>query len=73
MKKSRYKETVYVLATLAFGFGMPLALPGCGGGDGGPELVKPAVAPAVSAKDSMDAFLQSSNHSKPKGTKRSFR
>jgi len=52
---------------------MPLALSGCGGGDGQPELVKPAVAPAVAAKDSMNAFLQSSNHSKAKGTKRSFR
>ena len=73
MMVSRRKDIVYVLAALAFGFGMSLALPGCGGGDGGPELVKPEVAPAVSAKDSMDAYLQSNNHSKVKGTKRSFR
>ena len=59
--------------SLGLGFGMPLALSGCGGGDGQPELVKPAAAPAVAAKDSMNAFLQSSNHSKAKGTKRSFR
>jgi hypothetical protein len=62
-----------VLAALAIGFGMSLALPGCGGGDGQSGLVKPGVSPAVSAKDSMDAFLQSNHHPKAKGTKRSFR
>jgi hypothetical protein len=73
MKRSIYTCIFYVLAALAFGFGMSLALPGCGGGDGGPELVKPAVAPAVSAKDSMDAYLQANHHSKAKVAKRSFR
>ena len=73
MGKHRYVYMASLLAALTFGFGMALALPGCGGGDGQPELVKPGVAPAVSAKDSMDAYLQSSNHSKAKGTKRSLR
>ena len=73
MGKHRCTYMVSILAALAFGFGMPLALPGCGGGDGQPELVKPEVAPAVSAKDSMNAYLQSHNHSKAKGTRRSFR
>ncbi len=62
-----------ILAALAFGSGMPLALPGCGGGDGQSVMVKPAVAPAVSAKDSMDAYLQSHVQPKAKGTKRSYR
>ena len=73
MRRSRSECVFSVLAALAFGFGISLALPGCGGGDGQPDLVKPGVAPAVAAKDSMNAFLQSSNHSKAKGTKRSFR
>jgi hypothetical protein len=73
MRQSRNTGVFSVLAALAFGFGMPLALAGCGGGDGQPELVKPAVAPAVAARDSINAYLQSSNHLKGKGTKRSFR
>jgi hypothetical protein len=62
-----------VLAALAVGLGMPLALAGCGGGDGQPEMIKNGVAPAVAAKDSINAYLQSNHHSKVKGTKRSFR
>jgi hypothetical protein len=58
---------------MAFGFAMPLALPGCGGGDGQPVLVNPAAAPAVSAKDSMNNYLQSHVQPKAKGTKRSYR
>ena len=70
MHRFRLKRVFAVLAGAAFGVGVPLALSGCGGGNGQPELVKPAVAPAVSAKDSLNAYLQSSNHSKAKGTKR---
>jgi hypothetical protein len=73
MRRFRLPCVFSVLAALALGVAMPLALSGCGGGDGKPELIKPAVGPAVSAKDSMNAFLQSNKHSKAKGTKRSFR
>jgi hypothetical protein len=73
MRRSRSACVFSALAALAFGSGMPLALPGCGGADGQPEMVKNGVAPAVAAKDSFNAYLQSSNHSKVKGTKRSFR
>jgi hypothetical protein len=73
MRRFRLECVFSGLASLVLGFVMPLALSGCGGGDGRPEMVKPAVAPAVAAKDSMNAFLKSSNHSKAKGTKRSFR
>jgi hypothetical protein len=73
MRRFRLECVLSVLAALALAFGMPLALPGCGTGGGQPELVKPTVSPAVSVKDSMDAFLKSNNHPKPKGTKRSFR
>jgi len=62
-----------VLAALAFGLGMPLALPGCGGGDGKPEMVKPEVAPAVSAKDSMNAYLQAAKSQPTKGKRRPVR
>jgi hypothetical protein len=62
-----------VLLGLAFGFGMPLALPGCGGGNGGTEMIKPGAAPAVAAKDSLDFYLHSSSHLKAKGTQRSRR
>lgn len=73
MRRFRLECVFYVLAALALGFVMPLALSGCGGGNGQPELVKPAVAPAVSAKDSMNAFLQSHIPPKAKATKRSRR
>jgi hypothetical protein len=73
MRPFRLRCVFRVLAALALGFGMPLALSGCGGGDGQPEMVKPGVAPAVAAKDSMNAYLQAHNHSKAKGTKRSVR
>jgi hypothetical protein len=55
-----------VIGALGFGLGMPLALPGCGG-DSQPGMVKPEVAPAVAAKDSMNAYLQAArNHTKGK-------
>jgi hypothetical protein len=73
MSRSRSVGVFSALATLGLSLGMPLALPGCGGGDGQPEMVKNGVAPAVAAKDSFNAYLQSSNHSKVKGTKGSFR
>jgi hypothetical protein len=72
MRRFRLECVYSALAALVLGFVMPLALSGCGGGDGRPEMVKPEVAPAVAAKDSMNAFLKSSNHPKAKGTKRAF-
>jgi hypothetical protein len=73
IRRSGSKRVFPVLAALAFGFGMPLALPGCGGGDGQAVMIKPAAAPAVSAKDSMDNYLQSHVQSKAKAAKRSYR
>jgi hypothetical protein len=76
MCRSKSASVFSVLLALAFGFGMPLALPGCGGGDGRPEMVKPGVTPAVAAKDSLNAYLQSSSHlkaTKAKATKKHLR
>ena len=73
MCRSKSASVFSVILALAFGFGMPLALPGCGGGDGRPEMVKPGAAPAVAAKDSLNFYLQSSSHLKAKGTQRSRR
>jgi hypothetical protein len=70
MCRSKSASVFSVLSALAFGFGMSMALPGCGGGDGQPEMVKPGVLPAVAAKDSINAYLQSSSHLKAKVTKR---
>ncbi len=73
MRQSNSMRVCSIFAVLAFGFGMPLVLPGCGGGDGQSGLIKPAAAPAISAKDSMNFYLHSSVHSKAKGTRRAFR
>ena len=73
MRRSRSVCVSSVLASLAFGLAVPLALPGCGGGGGGTEMVKPETAPAVSAKDSMNAYLQAHHQPKGKGVRRTIR
>lgn len=78
MRRSRRVCVSSMVGVLAFGLGVPLALalPGCGGaGAGEGEMVKPEVAPAVSAKDSMTAFLQQSKelHQNQKGKKKARR
>jgi hypothetical protein len=73
MCRSKSASVFSGLLALALGFGMLLALPGCGGGNGQNEMVKPGVGPAVASKDSLNAYLQSTAHLKAKGTKRSRR
>ena len=55
----------YALVT-SVAFGGLAAVSGCGGGDDKPEMVKSAQPPSVTAKDSMNNYLENSSK---KGTK----